>query len=1436
MRAIQVSCWIIACASWTPMRAAISENLLTNPSFEKGFDGDGTPVGWHLYGRRDERRKIALVDAAQEGVKALLIEDDSDQGEIGVMQTIRAEPNLVYCASAWVAQAGTADGRGSYLQMRFLPSGVFRQRPLGLGTWKGFRQVSVTGTAPPDTKQITLYLYTHADARPRLVIDQVALVSGADPNDADDVPPPASPTYNKLAGLCLTTPLVREGRPEIAIVKPKSGVHDGPADRIEAIVRRITGTAVPFVEDEAIAATIRRMVSEGYPAKRLAGGKGPLPSHLICLGNRSTNQTLGALYDLYYCLTDLKYPGIGGYEVRTLHDPFGDGRNVIIVGASDAPGVEAATAAFLAKLERADRKQGSLQIDRLMEIKLGERTQVPTDIREVQTWDASDMYGSSGYFGWNTISKRMALYYMTGDTLHAREFLRLAFPDAAAKKEIAAVDGEMIENKDAPLSGPYHYNAHMMILFWDLIEESPVFTDDERLRVINAFSQQLQHRKGEGIYGTTSPPTLLGSRHGQWSAIALYCLGRYFQTHYPAPVWRHCVRSARTHFEALHESAWIVGELDNLYWYNTGIAPIFSYLALTGDRKPIDNGIVGQLLRGQEMLISGRIPDWALRGAALDFLHKAAYVTGDGRWIEYRGRTRNATDAFRLGQSFWPDDTLRPQKPQDLVGHWSVHPLPESAWRSRNSGISQDESFYFASFRSTPDARGDYILLDGFNGASRNPYHAFAILELRLAGRTILQGRSPDSQGYLNQVLTRCDGMVEPLVPMDAALRFRDVLGETAIAIGEVPKAAFCGWRRSIVQRIGRHTLVVDDLRFTADSRDMEVETLWEGQGLCWDDKTRALHVQTGLPTSRIADIIPCDPLPGKVQDGVASVVWSGAIGKGRHRLSLALIAPHSDDTSQGLECNRLADNAAVLSTPTRALAAVGQYLGVDGDIVVLGEDHLFGRNLRRAGPDEALVEANSPIDVDWDFKTGRLHVRTDADVKVRLVRKHREVLELRTGRHFIEHVVPDSAAIGALAERLGALAEKGGRTRNQALASKAEEPRTRVPAIEAAWTVRLPGGVVALEVGKADDREALYAAEGETIHVLGVDGKETRLLQADGPIRVMRWWPEPGLLLAGCTDEKVVAFDAVGRRRWTFVSEMDPAVFAAAKQYWFKSAHPGIHGLFTGVFLDGKSQAFVGSACTLEIVDESGRLVRRLPVFWGPGNVFQIVDAPDGSKNLLVGRRPNDSHALAIINNRRLSPASRGFDGVPAGHTSVAGWDGMSRHHLFHEDLDGDGKKEVVSEINGVWNRVTVWSAEGRALHNAQFGPGPNHRQADRTMRDLALVDLDGNGKKEILTATSRGLVVALDDCCNKVWSKRLPAPPVVLEPIVPTGTQTGQVVVGCEDGAVVVLADKGVVSGLGQVSGRPTGIARATNTDGTPTVVLATHTGHVVGFRLSR
>jgi len=1420
--------------------AGVSENLLKNPGFEAGPDASSLPPGWSLYGGGGVDQQIRIVDPESAEQRAVLLQDGDQNAEIGLRQTLPIQAELHYEASVEIRGLPGSSSHGAYLQLRFSPSNEYTQRSLVTWSHEKFKRVAIRATAPPDTKQATVYLYTHSAPTPKLLLRAPRLVSGVDPP-----PPPVSqlvpPVYGKLKNLHLDTTLVAAGKPSVTIITGHDGLYGDDASRIQKAIAERTGVTAPIAADDSPASAV------------------PITGNLIVLGNRSTNRCIGTLYDRFYTLLDLRYPGPEGYVVRTLHDPFGDGHNVIFVGGSDATGVQHATDGLMAQLAKADVSAGGLSVGRLAEIRLGKGVSVPTDIRKFGIWEASRGYRSTGYFGWNSISKRMAMYYMTGEELHAKEFLRLAFPDEKAKQEIADIDGERIENKDTPLSGPYHYNAHMMILFWDLIEESPVFTDADRLRVTNAFAKQLDHRKGERVYALTMPPRAVGTRHGQWSAISLYCLARYFQKDYPNPIWEQCIRGAKLAFAPLHEHAWVSGENDNLFWYNTAISPIFTYLALTGDREPLDNGVLATLLRGQEILVTGRQPDWALNSASIGFLHKAAHITQDGRYVHYRKRTGVDMGTFRLGQSFWPEPHLTPEPPADLVGKWTIYRPPEPMWAARGSGLAFDESFLFGSYRSASDGSGDFILIDGFNGASRNPYHTFAILELRLGGHTLLKG-------YRNQLTTRLDGLVEPRVAMDAALTHHDVIGATAIATAEVPNAAYSRWRRTLVQRTGRYGLVVDDLAFRAGGDNMEVQIHWETEGApkVLSDGHIEFVAVTETPTRRSVPggrIRSCDPLPTTRRGHVATMQWVGPVQERGQRWFFSLLGVEPKPEQPALDCIRIADNAAALALPKAGLAFAGTFRCSAAEVAVLAADHVFARaftKLEVPTHDEAsdagtatLALADAATDLDWDFESGSLHIVAADNASLRLALVPHDALrldgallttrvaadglvelKLAGGRHRIEGAKPIPAVRQEIASSLDSILAGARKARAAQAATAHAEADSKVRSLTAATSAKVGGAIVDLITVPSTAGDRIYAAEGSTVHVLTRDGKTLHKLETDGPVRMVRWWAEHDLLLAGCADEQVIAFDADGKRKWAFTSEMDPAVLRAAKTYWFKSApgHEGIHGLDTGVFLDGKSQAFVGSACTLEILDENGKLIKRMVQFWGKVSHFAIVDGPKGTLNLLASRKYNGTNTVAIINNKTLSPSPRGFYSVPSGSTHIGGWSSLNRHHLFYEDLDGDGAKEVISEINGTWNRVTVWSGDGKALHDASFGPG--ERIPVKNMRDLDIADLDGDGKKEILAATSAGLVVALDHQCKKRWARRLASPPVVMQCVAPASGGNPRTVVGCEDGTVVLLNGRGAPIGAGKVSGRPSCITALSDTATGAAVLLATDAGEVKAF----
>ena len=157
-------------------------------------------------------------------------------------------------------------------------------------------------------------------------------------------------------------------------------------------------------------------------------------------------------------------------------------------------------------------------------------------------------------------------------------------------------------------------------------------------------------------------------------------------------------------------------------------------------------------------------------------------------------------------------------------------------------------------------------------------------------------------------------------------------------------------------------------------------------------------------------------------------------------------------------------------------------------------------------------------------------------------------------------------------------------------------------------------------------------------------------------------------------------------------------------------------------------------------------------------------------------------------------------------------------------------GAKEILSGINGVWNRVTLWTAAGEALYCAHFGPG--EKAPAVTLADMDVCDLDGDGRKEVVVASREGLVVALDCKLEKLWAKRTPAPPLVLRCVDSEGAGRARVVVGCEDGTVVALGAKGELIRQGAVSGRPSAIM-VVEADGQPLVAIGTGDGEVKVLR---
>ena len=668
-------------------------------------------------------------------------------------------------------------------------------------------------------------------------------------------------------------------------------------------------------------------------------------------------------------------------------------------------------------------------------------------------------------------------------------------------------------------------------------------------------------------------------------------------------------------------------------------------------------------------MLSGRNPEPLLKCAAINYMHKAAYLLGDGRWLRHGRRIGGQdTSIFRIGQSFWPDQRLRTAPPSDAtLGKWCIYNVPERQWKYRAAGLPLAESFAYGSFRSRLDAGGDYVFVDGLQENGWVVDHSYAINELRLDGYTVLGG---GPTYHLNQARVRVDGLVGPTIARDAGLKHKNVIGATATLVVTTPNAPYSSWRRTLAQRVGRYALVVDDFTFRSGGDTIELETLWGGRGyfkivpavkavkapsghvLAQGVEVNIKHELTE-ESARFA-ILPCDLTQAYRARLVTSMSVFKKARRGERQILFSLLARTPSDGDRSLSCLRLADSAAALRLPQAAVAVVGRYEGIDAELAILAEDHCYAQGLATERvADATLVEADKPVHVDWDFTSGELHVdafqktrlslsvEPDKNMKLdgRAANDAAAVFELSPGRHVFERARPAARVRRAITSSLATFLDKAEAARAANIAAfKARKPAA-APPIREAFTANVGERITNLITIPTEAEALLSASTGKTVHLLSADGQPIRSMNVDAEVRRLRWWKEHGLLLVGCQDYQVMAFDLQGNRQWTFKSEVGPkAELQMGGTRWTEGENAGVQGLHSGVFIDGKSQAFVGTPFQVEIVDESGQLLHRAWMWYNIVGLMQIIDGPNGSLWLLASHLRGE--ILHALNNRTLEKA----------------------------------------------------------------------------------------------------------------------------------------------------------------------------------------------------
>jgi len=610
--------------------------------------------------------------------------------------------------------------------------------------------------------------------------------------------PPGKPIA-KLKDMCIETVLVERGEPRCVVVAP-AGERYREAERIVgSAIRHVTGV------------TLSRVIADGQTLPESILAK----SNVIAFGNMHTNPLIFRLYAQWLTLLDLWWPGEGGYALLSLHNPYGTGRNVILVGGSDDAGVAASAHALARRIESMGRGV-RLALGWLHDVKIGAGLKPPDVGDAISTW-AGTPNDEGRPFGWNPISIYGCLYYMTGEKKYLDEFKRFAFSKPGAVPEELKTDYRFW-NPANPLVENYHYYCHLVPYVWDLIEESPLFTDAERLYITNKLLEWQDHYDPHDNFAAPG-----GGRHEIYQMLGVYTGSLYFAKYYPSRRWQQRLVNCRAGFDWwLTNRTW--GELDNISWINTSTEVILNFFLLDGRwERFVASGGAAEMMHAIKTLWTGKPLEESNKLQSLNMMHKAAYLLRDPGYVWLARCAPYDLKRFRVGQSWWPGPDLAPRPPADLVRRIAVQPLTPAYWKRFGEPFPLEQGYQFATYRNTLDAKGDFVQIDGTYLCPRLPYHLSSLYLVRIAGRDLLTG-------YDNRVVVRRQGMIDGRTPCAAALLRRHVDGRTAVFESRARWGDMADWTREVRHVEGERTVVTDRLAARSEG-PLEVSIQWRLTG-----------------------------------------------------------------------------------------------------------------------------------------------------------------------------------------------------------------------------------------------------------------------------------------------------------------------------------------------------------------------------------------------------------------------------------------------------------------------------------------------------------------------------------------------------------------------------------------------------------------------------
>ncbi|MFP3904546.1 MAG: LamG domain-containing protein, partial [Armatimonadota bacterium] len=348
------------------------------------------------------------------------------------------------------------------------------------------------------------------------------------------------------------------------------------------------------------------------------------------------------------------------------------------------------------------------------------------------------------------------------------------------------------------------------------------------------------------------------------------------------------------------------------------------------------------------------------------------------------------------------------------------------------------------------------------------------------------------------------------------------------------------------------------------------------------------------------------------------------------------------------------------------------------------------------------------------------------------------------------------------------------------------------------------------------------------------VDESGQVITRKETPAKVTAVCPVPDSIeakgaafVAGLDNDVVMALDSDGETLWTQKAEVHQEFWYDGhwRAPWFTDPQHqhGIKDLTIDRLDDDRApEIILGRACTVELRALDGELQGRVPIKWGDAATLQTVPDADGGRAVLAGKFGSVGHpGVSLIGPDRELRTNDAYGGLPDGYSRITGWHAQGILHLLSEDLENDGREELILVCCGSWNEIRVYDALTHEPKWAKaFGPG---EKMARFIPDIVTADLTGDGAREIALCGETGWVWVFSANGELLWARR---PLQEATALAALNTAQGQhLVVGSVSGNVVSLDADGNTVAQAEMQSRILDVSSAEN----EAVIVVTEDGTV-------